>query len=100
MKERQFGENKLYNKYRRVVDNMASDNRKKARDVAKEIIFFVLVTVLAYVYFFVVLLVISFVTISFIPFTIERIFIISLIGMVVVDVFYVMKRIKKNKERI
>ena len=67
-----------------------------ALDIAKEIIFFILFTVAMYAYCMLVLLIISFVT-SSLHFSIEGIFITSIVGMVALDVYYIVRKMKKRR---
>lgn len=68
-----------------------------ALDMAKEIIFFILFTAAMFAYCMLVLLIISFVTSSFLHFSIEGIFIGAVAGTVALDVYYVVKRVKKRR---
>lgn len=68
-----------------------------ALDIAKEIIFFILFTVAMFAYCMLVLLIISFVTSSFLHFSIEGIFITSIVGTAALDVYYVLRRVKKRR---
>lgn len=73
------------------------DNRKV--DIAKDIIFFFVTTAIAFAYFMLVLLIISFVTTSYIHFTIEGIFIMATVATVGVDIHYVVKKIRKYRKK-
>ena len=73
------------------------DNRKV--DIVKDIIFFFVTTAIAFAYFMLVLLIISFVTTSYIHFTIEGIFIMATVATVGVDIHYVVKKIRKYRKR-
>lgn len=73
------------------------DNRKV--DIAKDIIFFFVTTAIAFAYFMLVLLIISFVTTPYIHFTIEGIFIMATVATVGVDIHYVVKKIKKYRKK-
>lgn len=68
-----------------------------ALDIAKEIIFFILFTAAMFAYCMLVLLIISFVTSSFLHFSIEGIFIASVVGTVALDIYYVLRRVKKRR---
>lgn len=68
-----------------------------ALDIAKEIIFFILFTAAMFAYCMLVLLIISFVTSSFLHFSIEGIFIGATLGTVALDVYYVLRRAKKRR---
>lgn len=67
-------------------------------DLIKDIIFFLLYTVGMFAYCMLVLLIISFVTTSFLHFTIEGIFIASIVGTVALDVYYIVKKVKKRRK--
>ncbi len=69
----------------------------RARDIAKDIIFFIITTVVAYAYWMLVFLLISFLTLSYLHFTIEGIFALAAAGTVVVDLLYVRKLVKKYR---
>lgn len=68
-----------------------------ALDIAKEIIFFILFTAAMFAYCMLVLLIISFVTSSFLHFTIEGIFIGAIVCTAALDVYYVLRRVKKRR---
>lgn len=67
-------------------------------DLIKDIIFFLLYTAGMFAYCMLVLLIISFITTSFLHFTIEGIFIASIAGTVVLDIFYVVKKVRKRRK--
>jgi len=69
--------------------------RDKARDIVKDVIFFIITTAVAYAYWMLVFLLISFLTLSYLHFTIEGIFALSAAGTVAVDILYVRKLVKK-----
>lgn len=73
-------------------------NRDKALNMIKEFVLFLLVTACAFGWWMLMLLIISFVMLSVIHFTIEAIFMIAIIGTVAIDVFYVVKKVKKYKK--
>lgn len=68
-----------------------------ALDIAKEIIFFLLFTAAMLAYCMLVLLIISFVTSSFLHFSIEGIVIGAIAGTAALDIYYVVKRVKKHR---
>lgn len=68
-----------------------------ALDMAKEVIFFILYTAAMFAYCMLVLLIISFVTSSFLHFSIKGIFIGAILGTAALDVYYVMRRVKKRR---
>lgn len=79
---------------------MEYENRDSRKvDIAKDIIFFFVTTAIAFAYFMLVLLIISFVTISYIHFTIEGIFIMATVVTVGVDIHYVVKKIRKYRKK-
>lgn len=78
---------------------MEFENRtNKAADIAKDIVFFLLTTAISFAYFMLVLLIISFVTSSYLHFTIEGIFITSIVGTVGVDIYYIVKKVRARKK--
>ena len=79
---------------------MEYENRDSRKvDIAKDIIFFFVTTAIAFAYFMLVLLIISFVTISYIHFTIAGIFIMATVATVGVDIHYVVKKIRKYRKK-
>ncbi len=79
---------------------MEFENRDSRKvDIAKDIIFFFVTTAIAFAYFMLVLLIISFVTTSYIHFTIEGIFIMASVATVGVDIHYVVKKIRKYRKK-
>ena len=79
---------------------MEYENRDSRKvDIAKDIIFFFVTTAIAFAYFMLVLLIISFVTISYIHFTIEGIFIMATVATVGVDIHYVVKKIRIYRKK-
>lgn len=79
---------------------MEFENRNHSKtDIVKDIIFFFLTTAFAFAYFMLVLLIISFITTSYLHFTIEGIFIASILGTVGVDVYYIVKKVKKYRKQ-
>lgn len=79
---------------------MEFENRNHRKtDIVKDIIFFFLTTVFAFAYFMLVLLIISFITTSYLHFTIEGIFIVSILGAVGVGVYYIVKKVKKYRRQ-
>lgn len=71
---------------------------RKRWDIVKEVIFFLIVTALAFGWWMLVLLIISFVTLSVLHFTIEGIVITSIVGTVGVDIYYVIHRVKEFRK--
>lgn len=71
---------------------------RKGWDMIKEIIFFLIVTVCAYAWWMLILLIISFVTLSVLHFTIEAIYIMAGVGMVCTDIYYVVRRVKEYRK--
>lgn len=74
------------------------NSQDRAIDLIKDIIFFFLTTAFAFGYFMLMLLIISFISLSYIHFTIEAIVAISVVATVIVDVFYVRGKIKQRRE--
>lgn len=75
-----------------------SSKIEAALDIAKEIIFFILFTAAMFAYCMLVLLIISFVTSSFLHFSIEGIIIAAIVGTVTLDVYYVVRKVKKRRK--
>lgn len=71
---------------------------RKRWDMVKEVIFFLIVTAFAFGWWMLVLLIISFVTLSVLHFTIEGIVITSIVGTVGVDIYYVIHRVKEFRK--
>ncbi|MCH5339863.1 MAG: hypothetical protein J1E01_00205 [Acetatifactor sp.] len=71
---------------------------RKRWDMVKEVIFFLIVTAFVFGWWMLVLLIISFVTLSVLHFTIEGIVITSIVGTVGVDIYYVIHRVKEFKK--
>ena len=79
---------------------MEFENRNHRKtDIVKDIIFFFLTTVFAFAYFMLVLLIISFITTSYLHFTIEGIFIASILVALGVGVYYIVKKVKKYRRQ-
>ena len=74
------------------------NSQDSAIDLIKDIIFFFLTTAFAFGYFMLMLLIISFISLSYIHFTIEAIVAISVVATVIVDIFYVRGKIKQRRE--
>ena len=66
------------------------------RDLAKEIIFFFIRTILAFAYCFVMLMIISFMTVYFLPLKFETIIVLSIIGTILYDIYYILKKVKQH----
>lgn len=75
-------------------------NRDKALNMIKEFVLFILVTACAFAWWMLMLLLISFMTLSLLPLTIEWIFIIAIVGTVAVDIFYIIKRVRKYRKEM
>jgi len=69
-----------------------------AIDIAKEIIFFILFTAAMFAYCMLVLLIISFVTSSFLHFSIEGIIIGAIVGTAALDAYYIARRVKRRRK--
>lgn len=74
------------------------NSQDSAIDMIKDIIFFFLTTAFAFGYFMLMLLIISFISLSYIHFTIEAIVVMSVVATVIVDIFYVRGKIKQRRE--
>lgn len=66
-------------------------------DIIKEFIFFLITTACSMLWVMTVLLIISFVTLSYLHFTIEGMFITAIVFTVCVDIYYIVKTVKKYK---
>lgn len=73
-------------------------NKFSKLDLIKEIIFFLLYTAGMFAYCMLVLLIISFVTTSYLHFTIEGIFIASVVGTAALDVYYIVRKVRKRRK--
>lgn len=80
-----------------MTERQKNGKIEAALDLAKEIIFFLLFTVAMLAYCMLALLIISFVTSSFLHFSIEGIIIGAIAGTVALDVYYVARRVKKRR---
>ena len=67
-------------------------------DLIKDFIFFLITTACSMIWVMTVLLIISFVTLSYLHFTIEGMFITAIVGTVFVDIYYIVKTVKKYKK--
>lgn len=79
------------------MEQQKNSKIEAALDIAKEIIFFILFTAAMFAYCMLLLLIISFVTSSFLHFSIEGIFIGAILGTAALDVYYVVRRVKKRR---
>ncbi len=59
--------------------------------------FFILTTAFAFAYWLLMFLLISFITLSYIHFTIQGIFALAILGTVIVDIFYVRRKIRQRR---
>lgn len=73
-------------------------DKYKKTDLVKDIIFFLLYTAGMFAYCILVLLIISFVTSSFLHFSIEGIILTSILATVALDVYYVVRKVKKRRK--
>ncbi len=76
---------------------MKNGKIEAAIDIAKEIIFFILFTAAMFAYCILVLLIVSFVTSTFLHFSIEGIIITAIVGTVALDGYYIARRVKKRR---
>lgn len=67
-------------------------------DVLKDVIMIIIVTAIGYAYMFVMFMIISFITLSVIHFTMEGIYLLSAAGTVIVDIICIMKTVKKYRK--
>lgn len=74
-------------------------SRFNKKDIVKDVVFFVIVTALAAGYWFLVFMLISFITLSYLHFTIETIYLLTIIGTVAVDIFYIVKTAQKYRKQ-
>ena len=66
-------------------------------DLIKDFIFFLITTACSMLWVMTVLLIISFVTLSYLHFTIEGMFITAIVCTVFVDIYYIVKTVKKYR---
>lgn len=66
--------------------------------LVKDIIFFLLITFVAFAWWMLVLLLISFLTLSVLHFTIEEIFLLTALGTFGVDVYYLIKKWQNHQK--
>lgn len=66
-------------------------------DLAKEVIYFLFMTAGSFGYVMLMLLIISFVTMGYLPLTIDRMLIIAAVCTVLADIWYIIKNIKKYR---
>ncbi len=66
-------------------------------DLIKDFIFFLITTACSMLWVMTVLLIISFVTLSYLHFTIEGMFITAVVCTVFVDIYYIVKTVKKYR---
>lgn len=78
-------------------ENTGRREKYTKMDILKDFIFFLITTVCAMVWVMGVLLIISFVTLSYLHFTIEGMFITAVVCTVGVDIFYIVKTVKKYR---
>ncbi len=78
-----------------------TESGKKSRidvlDLIKELLFFIFVTVGSFGYVMLMLLIISFVAVAYLPLTIERMLVIAAVCTVLTDIWYIVKTAKKYK---
>ena len=80
-----------------MAEKQKNGKIEAALDIAKEIIFFLLFTAAMLAYWMLMLLIISFVTSSFLHFSIQGIIIGAVLGTVVLDVYYILRKVKKRQ---
>lgn len=69
-------------------------------DIIKEIIFFLIVTAFVFGWCMLVLLIISFISLSVLHFTIEGIVITAIVGTVCYDIYYIVRKVKEYRKQI
>ncbi len=68
-------------------------------DIVKEIVWFIFLTAFIFGWWMLMLLIISFMTSSYLHFTIEGMFIAAIICTIVVDILYIVKKVKEHRKR-
>lgn len=76
----------------------SGNGRMRKLDIVKEIIFFLLVTAVAFAWWMLMLLLISFLTLSVLHFSIEGIFILATVGTIGTDIVYVVSKVKQHRK--
>lgn len=76
---------------------MVRNEKFTKMDIIKDFIFFLITTACSMLWVMTVLLIISFVTLSYLHFTIEGMFITAIVCTVCVDIYYIVKTVKKYK---
>ena len=66
-------------------------------DLIQDFIFFLITTACSMLWVMTVLLIISFVTLSYLHFTIEGMFITAVVCTIFVDIYYIVKTVKKYR---
>lgn len=84
------------NKKKKSV-NTGREEKFTKMDLIKDFIFFLITTACSMLWVMTVLLIISFVTLSYLHFTIEGMFITAVVCTVFVDIYYIVKTVKKYK---
>ncbi len=72
---------------------------QKRWDIIKEILFFFLTTAFVFGWWMLVLLILSFLTLSVLHFTIEGIVIAAVVGTVAYDIYYIVRKIRSIGNR-
>lgn len=68
-------------------------------DIVKEIVFLIFLTAFIFGWWMLMLLIFSFVTSSYLHFTIEGMFVAAIVCTVVIDIIYIVKKIKEYSKR-
>lgn len=76
----------------------SGNGRMRKLDIVKEIVFFLLVTAVAFAWWMLMLLLISFLTLSVLHFTIEGIFILAAVGTIGTDIGYIANKVKQHRK--
>lgn len=75
------------------------NNWSRRWDIIKEIIFFLITTAFVFGWCMLMLLIISFLTLSVLHFTIEGIVITAIVGTVCYDIYYIVRKVKEYRKR-
>ena len=68
-------------------------------DIVKEIVFLIFMTAFIFAWWMLMLLIISFMTSSYLHFSIEGMLIASIVLTVIIDIQYILKKIKEYRKR-
>lgn len=68
------------------------------KDLAKDIVFFIIRTALSFGYCFLMLMLFSFITVSVLHLEFEWIIILSIIGTIASDIYYIWKKVRERSK--